>query len=82
MSDTYQCHCGARGTYDELCDEDGLARRCGGTGELDCLCGGDLCVCHHHGATSCPGCEDCDGDEIDDEDWSDDFDDSDEEATP
>lgn len=48
---------------------------CGGTGEVNCFCGGDLCVCHNHGAAACPGCEDCDGchetgfEDDDDEDY-------------
>jgi hypothetical protein len=65
-----QCWCGARGTCDELFDEAGLDDSCGGTGCLQCLCGGDLCVCHHHGEMECPGCEDCDfanKDDLDDE---------------
>lgn len=32
---------------------------CGGSGMLNCRCGGDLCVCHNHGETECFGCEDC-----------------------
>jgi hypothetical protein len=36
-----------------------LSRTCGGTGWLDCECGGDLCVCTLNGGIDCPGCEDC-----------------------
>jgi hypothetical protein len=73
MSDEIiRCWCGVEGTYEELFDDACLDRTCGGTGELDCECGGDQCVCHHHGATECPGCEDCEGDE--DPDWYDDDD--------
>lgn len=32
---------------------------CGGMGEIDCFCGGDLCVCHNHGSVECPGCPEC-----------------------
>ena len=59
------CWCGAKGTYDELFDDDGLDDGCGGTGYVECQCGGDLCVCHHHGQeVECLGCDDCEhGDE-------------------
>lgn len=61
-----QCWCGERGTYDELFDDDGLEGGCGGTGFVDCYCGGDQCVCHHHGQeVECPGCDECPGDEDD-----------------
>lgn len=36
-----------------------LSRTCGGTGWLDCECGGDFCVCQLQGGMYCPGCEDC-----------------------
>ena len=71
------CWCGAQGTYEELFDDSGLPPTCGGLGTLHCECGGDQCVCHHHGEVDCVGCEDCDefddwydGDEFDD--WYDD----------
>ena len=38
---------------------DDLPSRCGGSGSLDCRCGGDLCVCHWHGSIDCDGCPDC-----------------------
>lgn len=73
------CWCGAKGTYDELFDSAVFEQSCGGSGYLECECGGDLCVCHHHGELECPGCNDCehgdDGyDECDEEyhDWSED----------
>ena len=54
------CWCGAIGTFEELFDMSGLASTCGGSGTLDCECGGDnLCVCHLHGGVDCDGCEDC-----------------------
>lgn len=33
---------------------------CNGIGTVECLCGGDSCVCHHHGAAECDGCPECD----------------------
>lgn len=55
-----RCWCGAKGTYDELFNDDGLEYSCGGTGYIDCYCGGDQCVCHHHGQeVECPGCSEC-----------------------
>ena len=57
---TIRCWCGAVGTESELfCYEDAAFHTCAGTGELDCHCGGDLCVCHNHGTFPCPGCADC-----------------------
>lgn len=61
-----ECWCGAKGTYDELFDDVDMDGGCNGTGEVNCYCGGDQCVCHHHGTCECPGCEDC---EPDDDDW-------------
>lgn len=29
---------------------------CCNTGEVDCYCGGDLCVCERYGTTLCPAC--------------------------
>ena len=67
MSQAMTCFCGAVGTPEELFDEDGLEALCGGLGTLYCYCGGDLCVCHHHGEVDCPGCVDCEPDETPDE---------------
>ena len=73
--DVIQCWCGASGTYEELFDSSGLDYTCGGSGTLNCVCGGDFCVCHYHGLAECYGCEDCRKDEDDDygrdesEDW-------------
>jgi hypothetical protein len=47
---------------------DDLDEACGGTGERRCYCGGDVCVCHNHGAVECTGCWDCDGDPDDEDD--------------
>lgn len=68
----FKCWCGAEAaTYEELFS-DLIDNSCGGTGTLHCYCGGDLCICHHHGETECQGCEECgfgepDGDYDDDE---------------
>ena len=37
-------------------DGDGWCDECCGTGELDCHCGGDICVCYNHGTYPCPHC--------------------------
>jgi hypothetical protein len=52
------CWCGTRNPYFAP-----LPDRCGGDGHLDCLCGGDFCVCHNHGDMECFGCEDCEPDD-------------------
>lgn len=36
---------------------EGWCEHCQNTGELDCFCGGDLCVCEHNGTYPCPYCE-------------------------
>lgn len=65
------CWCGAKGTYDELFSE--VDDNCGGTGFVECYCGGDQCVCHRHGQeVECPGCDECperDDDGFDDDDY-------------
>lgn len=38
------------GSDDEWCEH------CQNTGELDCHCGGDLCVCENGGTYPCPHC--------------------------
>lgn len=54
-----KCWCGEPNPYFAPVSGD-----CCGTGEIDCDCGGDLCVCHNHGQVECPGCPDCsDGDD-------------------
>lgn len=35
---------------DEYCEH------CHNTGEVDCYCGGDLCVCENNGTYPCPHC--------------------------
>jgi hypothetical protein len=52
-----RCWCGVENPY--FADVHGT---CGGTGMLDCFCGGDQCVCHNHGEVECFGCEDCESD--------------------
>lgn len=59
--DLMQCWCGAQGAYEDLFNDAFLDRTCGGTESLNCYCGGDLCVCHHHGSTDCPGCFEAEG---------------------
>jgi hypothetical protein len=64
------CWCGEK---NPAYNEDGLQSTCGGTGTLECLCGGDNCACHYHGEVECDGCEDCDetgdlGDENEEDD--------------
>lgn len=59
--DAFTCWCGESGTFAEMFG-DALRSHCGGSGQLRCLCGGDFCVCHYHGETECPGCEDCEYD--------------------
>lgn len=67
-TDTIRCWCGAVGAAAKLFDVSGLDESCGGSGVLYCHCGGDLCVCHHHGEIECDGCEDCEDCEDDDGD--------------
>lgn len=70
------CWCGATGTYKELFDVAVYGENCGGSGFLECLCGGDQCVCHHHGQSIlCPGCDDCARDDHWDGDYDDQYDD-------
>ncbi len=65
------CWCGDKGTYDELFDDDGLDPSCGGTGYVDCHCGGDICVCHHHGQeVECRGCHECPDDVNEPDGWA------------
>lgn len=60
--------CGVSAPYEEMCED--VGGTCGGTGSLDCYCGGDLCVCHNHGEVECYGCEDCEGrDDFDDDQY-------------
>lgn len=50
------CWCGVKDAYFAPVRE-----TCGGSGVIDCHCGGDLCVCHNHGEVECLGCEECEG---------------------
>lgn len=65
------CWCGATGTADELFSDYIYSQTCGGSGYLNCQCGGDFCFCHHHGEVECYGCEDCG---YDDDDYDDGYD--------
>lgn len=58
----FKCWCGAEGVFEEMFS-DCIESRCGGLGVVYCYCGGDFCVCHHHGEEDCEGCEDCRGDD-------------------
>lgn len=44
----------------------GYCDLCHNTGEVDCRCGGDLCLCTNYGTMVCPA---CDGDCFDDDDY-------------
>ncbi len=68
-SDPDVCWCGVKNPYFAP-----VAGGCGGTGSVNCYCGGDQCVCHNHGEIECPGCWDCEGfddgqDDDDNGDW-------------
>lgn len=64
IEEPIKCWCGVENAY---FDEEVYEQNCGGTGTLNCECGGDLCVCHNHGSVECPGCDDCE--DSDGEDW-------------
>lgn len=38
-------------------DDDEWCDTCQGLGSVDCLCGGDLCVCLNYGERPCPDCD-------------------------
>lgn len=59
------CWCGERRAWFSF----DLSAGCAGTGYLDCRCGGDFCVCHNHGGTECPGCDDCELGDDDEEEY-------------
>ena len=47
--------------------EKGYCDRCYNTGEIDCYCGGDFCVCTNYGTMECPSCHGnclCDPDDV------------------
>lgn len=54
-SEPFKCWCGVVNPYFSP-----IREGCGGMGYVNCICGGDFCVCHHHGEAECFGCEDCD----------------------
>lgn len=37
-------------------DTEDWCETCQGTGTIECLCGGDLCVCDNNGEEPCPDC--------------------------
>lgn len=57
-----KCWCGTPNPYFSS-----VSGSCGGTGMLDCICGGDFCVCHNHGEVECFGCRDCNFGRLDDD---------------
>ena len=61
MSKIRRCWCGVKNPYYAP-----LPKTCDGSGTITCYCGGDLCVCHHHGEAECPGCPECDSEGDDD----------------
>lgn len=69
-------HASGRKEGSTVADFRSLARTCGGTGWLDCECGGDQCYCTLNGGIDCLGCEDCREYNAYDEgdDWDDDED--------
>lgn len=48
------CRCGIDDPYRAR-----VRAGCFGSGLVECLCGGDFCVCHNHGVVDCSGCVDC-----------------------
>jgi hypothetical protein len=48
-----------------------LDTRCGGTGWLECSCGGDQCYCQLNGGIDCSGCPDCEGQSDENDDYPD-----------
>lgn len=46
-----------------------LAKRCYGTGYLECSCMGDGCCCDFHGSAECFGCPDCEWDDEEREEY-------------
>ncbi len=43
--------------YDDYDDEEEYCDTCGNLGEVNCYCGGDLCVCLNYGSIPCPDCD-------------------------
>ncbi len=58
-----RCWCGVDNPYYAP-----LERYCGGMGLIECICGGEFCICHHHGVVECSGCSECEPTEIIEED--------------
>lgn len=51
-----RCWCGTENPYFAPIP---AGETCGGTGSINCYCGGDQCVCHWHEEIECEGCDDC-----------------------
>lgn len=64
------CWCGEANPYHA--GPEFFASTCDSEGDVECLCGGDQCVCHWHGSAPCPGCIACDDDIWDEDDEEDD----------
>ena len=39
-----------------MMDPKGYCDTCQNTGYVNCLCGGDLCICENYGEMDCPDC--------------------------
>jgi hypothetical protein len=39
-------------------EQDDWCDTCNNMGIIDCLCGGDMCICMNHGEINCPDCGD------------------------
>jgi hypothetical protein len=61
-----KCWCGVYGPATEMFQVAFLDEDCGGWGHRICRCGGDSCICHHHGGAWCEGCPACREDEVPD----------------
>lgn len=44
------------GQFEDFDEDFCQCPRCSGWGEIDCHCGGDLCVCENYGVKDCPLC--------------------------
>lgn len=42
---------------DDFCDDYPPCPHCHATGEVNCHCGGDLCICENYGDAPCPVCQ-------------------------
>ena len=42
--------------YPDETEEEPWCETCSGMGEVNCYCGGDLCICENYGSAPCPDC--------------------------